>query len=204
MITFSELVAQSGNYAVAFKNDRWNSLMNSPPHKSWIKEHPLIKVKNDKGNMVPLQYLPIDKVEFLLTKIFTKWRVEVKSVQAHFNSEVVIVRLHVLNPETNEWEWQDGVGSAGVQTDKGAAASDLSAIKLSAVQMAAPSAESYAVKDAAEKFGTIFGKDLNRRDTILFVPGYSAIKLPNDTLTIIPPAQPLPQAKINTEIFTDL
>jgi len=33
---------------------------------------------------------------------------------------------------------------------------------------AAPAAESYAVKDAAEKIGKIFGKDLNRADQIVY------------------------------------
>jgi hypothetical protein len=33
---------------------------------------------------------------------------------------------------------------------------------------AAPAAESYAVKDAAEKIGKIFGKDLNRKDEIIY------------------------------------
>ena len=31
-----------------------------------------------------------------------------------------------------------------------------------------PAAESYAVKDAAEKIGKIFGKDLNRADQIVY------------------------------------
>jgi hypothetical protein len=36
--------------------------------------------------------------------------------------------------------------------------------------MAAPAAESYALKDAAEKLGRIFGKDINRKDTIDITP----------------------------------
>ena len=38
-----------------------------------------------------------------------------------------------------------------------------------AIQMWAPSAESFAIKDAAEKLGKIFGKDLNRKDDIAYV-----------------------------------
>jgi hypothetical protein len=34
--------------------------------------------------------------------------------------------------------------------------------------MALPSAKSYAIKDAAEHFGAIFGRDLNRKDIIQF------------------------------------
>ena len=32
--------------------------------------------------------------------------------------------------------------------------------------MAAPAAESYAIKDAVEKLGKLFGKDLNRKDSM--------------------------------------
>ena len=64
--------------------------------------------------------------------------------------------------------FQDGVGAAPLQTDKGAGAVDFNAIKSDAVMKAAPAAESYAVKDAAEKIGKLFGKDMNRADQILY------------------------------------
>ena len=156
----------------AFKNDKLNLLLNQPPHISWIKKHPLIKVKDDQGNMVPLSYLPIDKVEFLLTRIFQEWRVEIISYAAVFQSVSVHVRLHYKNPLTGEWNYQDGIGASPVQTDAGKSAADLGAIKSGAVQMALPSAESYAIKDAAEKLGTLFGKDLNRRDTVQFAGAF--------------------------------
>ena len=53
-----------------------------------------------------------------------------------------------------------------MQTDKDAGAVDFNKIKSSAVQTAAPAAESFAIKDAAEKLGRLFGKDLNRKDII--------------------------------------
>jgi hypothetical protein len=34
------------------------------------------------------------------------------------------------------------------------------------VQKAAPAAETYAVKDAAEKFGKIFGRDVSRKGSM--------------------------------------
>lgn len=40
--------------------------------------------------------------------------------------------------------------------------------KSSGVQIAAPAAETYAIKDAAEKFGKLFGKDLSRKDTLSY------------------------------------
>ncbi len=93
---------------------------------------------------------------------------------------------------TNEWDWQDGVGAAPIQTAKGAAATDFSQVNTAAVQMAAPAAESYAFKDAAEKFGKIFGKDLNRKDEMNYLPmadakfgGATIVKIPDELLNVI-------------------
>ena len=64
--------------------------------------------------------------------------------------------------------WQDGIGAAPIQTDKGAGAMQWDKAKSDAVMKAAPAAESYAVKDAAEKIGKLFGKDMNRADKIMY------------------------------------
>lgn len=143
----------------AFKTDQLNALLNQQVPQTWIKEHPFAK---------NVRYIPIERVEFMLTKIFGEWRVEVKREGQMFNSVYVCVRLHFKNPTTGEWQFHDGLGAVGVQTDKGASASDLSAIKQDAIMKALPAAESYAVKDAAEKLGKIFGKDLNRKEAIDF------------------------------------
>ena len=148
----------------AFKNDQLAALLNQPPHASWIKKHPMTK-----GD-----YLPIDKVEFLLTRIFQEWKVEVISFTQLFQSVAVHIRLHYKNPLTGAWAYHDGVGACPVQVDAGKNASDLGAIKSAAVQMSLPAAESYAIKDAAEKFGSLFGKDLNRKDIIQFAGAYDA------------------------------
>lgn len=149
---------------VAFKNDQLNLLLNQPVPQVWIKEHPYAK---------NVKYIPIDKVEFLLTRIFQEWRAEIISYSALFNSVSVHVRLHYLHPIKGEWSYHDGVGAVGVQTDAGKSAADLGAIKQDAVMKALPAAESYAIKDAAEKLGVLFGKNLNRKDTLGFAGAYS-------------------------------
>lgn len=164
--TLQELQADPNE---AFKADQFNWLMNQEPPANWVALHPLVKVKNSLNQMVPMPYLPIDKVEYLMTKIFKKWYVEILTVQALFNAVVVTVRVHYCHPD-GDFRHVDGVGASGVQTDKDAKASDLASIKLAAVQMAAPSAESYAIKDACEKLGKIFGRDLSRRNTINYEP----------------------------------
>jgi hypothetical protein len=51
----------------------------------------------------------------------------------------------------------------------------------SAIQIGAPSSESFAVKDACEKFGRIFGKDLNRKDNVNYDRLYQMVGM-NETV----------------------
>lgn len=139
-----------------------NVLLNHDPKPEWIKEHPLEK---------NVKYIPVERVENLLTQIFLSWQLEVKETKIIANSIVVTVRLHVQDPVTQQWIFQDGIGAMPVQIDKGAAATDFTKVKSGAVMKAAPAAESYALKDAAEKFGKIFGKDLNRAQHIDYLRG---------------------------------
>jgi hypothetical protein len=179
----ADLVRLAGNVNESYEKDSLNELLNQPPHASWVKKHPMAKAKDDAGNTVEARYLPIDKVEFLLTYIFQSWKVEVLREQVMFNSITVTVRLHVQNPLTGEWTFQDGVGAMNIQTDAGKSAADLAAIKAAAVQMALPSAKSYAIKDAAEHFGAIFGRDLNRRDIVQFSGAHTKEETPEPTIT---------------------
>lgn len=152
--TFQDLITDTQE---SLKQNALTVLLNQDPPKAWLVTHPMIK-----GYI----YMPIEKIEYLLTRIFTKWWIEVKSVQILANSVCVTVRLFVTNPITGEIEWQDGIGAAPIQTDKGSGATDWNSVKTDGVQKAAPAAESYAIKDAAEKFGKIFGRDVSRKTTM--------------------------------------
>ncbi|MBK9258145.1 MAG: hypothetical protein IPM42_22120 [Saprospiraceae bacterium] len=154
--TYDELVSMDETKGKL--NDLQVRLNQEPPAK-WVKT-------NDLANKS--KYLPIDKVEYLLTALFIKWWVEVKDFKVVANSCAVHVRLYYVDPITGETLFQDGVGAAPMQTDKGAGAVDFNHIKNAAVQMALPAAETYAIKDAAEKIGRIFGKDLNRKDLMAY------------------------------------
>lgn len=160
----------------ALKNDKLKLLLNQPPLAKWLKKNPFATQKNTEGQNVPADYMPIDKVEFLLDRIFQEWKVEVKEYKQLFNAVSVCIRLHYLNPTTGEWNYHDGVGAVSVQIEKGKAASDLSAIKHDSVMKGLPAAKSYAIKDAADHLGKLFGRDLNRRDTLEFTGGYSKEK----------------------------
>ena len=102
----------------AFKNDEFKKLVNNNPPESWLKKHPLAKVKKN-GKETQSKYLPIDKVEYLLDLIYQNWYVEVLREGVMFNSVYVTVRVNVKNPVSGEWERYDGVGAKDIQKDSG-------------------------------------------------------------------------------------
>lgn len=152
--------------ALVEKQNKLNIILNAEPRKEWIKDHPYVK---------GLKYLPIERVEYLLTMIFSKWRVEVKDVKILANSIVTTVRVYVQDPITSEWDYQDGIGAMPIQVQKGSGATEFDKMNSTAIQIGTPASESFAIKDACEKFGRIFGKDLNRKDNINYDRLYSMI-----------------------------
>lgn len=166
--TIQELYAAKDGMPLLMKESKFYALVNQEPKKEWLKDHPTAKTKDSDGKTVPVKYIPIERVEWLLINIVVRYRVEVKSVQQIANSVVVSVRLHYWDQIHEEWSFHDGVGAAPLQTEQSAGAIEWDKIKSNAVQIGAPAAESYAVKDAAEKIGKIFGRDLNRRDQTNF------------------------------------
>lgn len=150
----------------AYETEALNKILNSPIPEKWIKKHPTV------DNHL---FLPIDKVEFLLRKIFKRFKVKITGQGTAFNGVWVTVRVKYFNPVTEEWEYQDGIGSVQLQTKKGTSPADLANINYGAVGMAFPIAKSEAIKDACHLIGNIFGANLNRRDTIAFTPDLEII-----------------------------
>ncbi len=142
---------------LAYKNDALNSLLNQPPPAVWVKEHPVIK---------DYKYLPIDKIEHLLRKIFKDYKIEITGQGIAFNGVWVTVRVHYVSPVTGQWAFHDGIGAEQLQTKKGASPADLININNGALRMAFPIAKTVAVKDACDMFGSLFGANLNRRDVL--------------------------------------
>lgn len=163
--TLAELF--SDNIHVSGRTEELNALLANKPPNQWIKKHPVIE---------NYYYLPIDKVEYLLRKIFKKYKIEVLREGTAFNGVFVVVRVHYLNPATGEMDWHDGIGAAQLQTKKGASAADLMNINSGALSIAFPIAKTVAIKDACDHFGEIFGCNLNRKDTILFNPDTDLIE----------------------------
>lgn len=154
------------------KQDELNYLLHQKVPDKWIKHHPYIKkeVVNNEGKKikVPYPYLPIDKVEYLLKKIFKRIRIEVLREGQSFNGVYVVVRVHYLNPVYNEWDFHDGIGAIQLQTKSGSSPADLQNINNGALSMAFPLSKTLAVKDACDHLGDIFGSNLNRNDTLSY------------------------------------
>ena len=155
--TLPTIAELTGDIELAYKNDQLNLLLNQPPPVKWVKEHPFIK---------NYKYLPIDKIELLLKKIFKEYRIEILGQGTAFNGVWVTVRVHYVSPVTNEWSYHDGIGAAQLQTAKGTSPADLININNGALQMAFPIAKTVAIKDACDMFGNLFGANLNRKDVI--------------------------------------
>lgn len=158
-----KIVGDEIQLAKLVQRDEFLQVVNLDPPKEWVKDHPFAK---------GVKYIPIERIELLLTRIFQEWRVEIRREGQLANSVYTTVRLHYKDPIDGEWRWQDGTGAAPIKTDKGESASNMAAIKNDAIMTGLPAAESFAVKDAAEKIGRLFGKDINRKDVVGFTPSY--------------------------------
>jgi len=147
----------------SIKENKLMVLLNQPPPEQWVKVHPYIK---------GYKYLPIGRIEYLLKRIFTNYKIEVLKTGILFNSVEVTVRVHYRNPVTREWDFHDGLGACELQTQKdtGALKLDMSNVNKSAVEMALPIARSKAIKGACDHFGRLFGSDLNHKEQFDFTP----------------------------------
>ena len=142
--------------------DAFLKVLNQNPPTKWIKKHP----------MGGYEYIPIEIIENTLTQLFQEWSVEVKQVQQILNSVAVTVRVHYKDPLTGEMSFQDGVGAMPAQSDKGTILS-IGTVKSNAIQIGLPAAKSFAIKDAVEHIGKLFGRDIGRKNSLEFIPRYS-------------------------------
>lgn len=216
---FTDLIKEDREEEV-FERDTLNWMLNQVPPAKWIKQHPMAKkeiIRPDTGEKikVPIDYLPIEKVELLLTRIFQVWTVDILREGTMFNSIYCTVRLSYKDPITGEMLHHDGTGAVDVQTAKGKSATNLEFIIPGAIQKGLPAAETYAIKDAAEKIGKLFGKDLNRVDAIAFTMGYNngertmaeaseaKVDTSNIPVDIVEEMSTAPSKKVVNEIYAD-
>lgn len=163
-VDYGILIANRHNIAWDIKSR--DQLLMSSPNPRWIKSHPIIKVNNEQGQKVPLSYVPADKVEFVLDMLYPRKKISITGQGVSHNGVWVTVRVEYFDPIYNEWLHVDGIGALELQTEAGAAASNLMQIKSGALQKAFPAAKTYAIKDACDHLGNIFGRNINRNHTL--------------------------------------
>lgn len=160
-----DLVSAHFDSVLSEKYGKLNGLLQTPPNNDWLKKHPLA---------ANVSYISIGRIEMLLRQIFGIFEVKVNDYKVLANSIAVHVTLRVTNPITGAPIEQDGLGAAPIQLDKDALPTDFTKIKNNAIMLALPAAESYAIKDAAEKLGKLFGSDINRKDEIAYNDIYAS------------------------------
>lgn len=173
--SLAKIVGDLSNIDELAKTDEFLQIVNQDPPEKHLHNHPLAS---------GVKYIPIAVVETMLTKLFQTWSVEILREGQILNSVYVTIRLHYKHPITKEMLHQDGVGAVQIQVDKGKDASDLKAIKPNAIMLGLPAAKSFAIKDAAEHIGKVFGRDMNRKENLAFNPSYSEITPTNKLVTV--------------------
>ena len=159
------------NIEKMFKTDKFNLLVNQEPPQKLIKQN---KFANNSN------YLPIGTIEVMLQKMFGIFKIEVLRESQMFNAVCVTIRFHYQHPIDGQWYFHDGVGACQIQTKKGSSPAEMQDINNGAVMMALPIAKSYAIKDAVDHIGKLFGRDLNRVDVMEFKVNESVAEKVNE------------------------
>jgi hypothetical protein len=150
----SLMVAMKQQVAEHYSADllSFNRMLDKDPPKSWVKKN--------QG----VSYMPIRIKEDLLRSIFGVFQTEIVGVPRILgNSIVVDVHLKVYHPLMQEWITYAGTGAVPIQTEKGAGPLEFDKINPMALHKNVPSALSFAISNAANKIGRLFGAGLNSK-----------------------------------------
>jgi len=137
---------------------KFQKLLHTDPWKhetlsGHIKKHPV------HGN----PYLPIGVVEMLLDQLyFGLWSARITKQEQVLNEYVVTVELEVTHPTTGDKITRPGIAATPNQQDSGAKPHQIELKKVRAMEKDAPHALANSIKNAAQKLGKIFGRDLAR------------------------------------------
>jgi len=123
--------------------DNLDDVLNAEPNPQWLEKESI--GGKDVFN------LSIEKTEFILNRLFRNVIIEVKELKVQEGIGSILVRVHYTNRD-GEKMFQDGVASCD--------AKDTTARSMM------PALKSVAIKDSCHHLGRIFGRDLNRKNTI--------------------------------------
>jgi hypothetical protein len=161
-------------------------ILNQEPKQEWVVAH---------KNAQDFRYLPIDKVEFLLDRLFGEYKIEILKAEETKSASLVVVRVHYLmrpkgKTKRRQWTFHDGVGSCLITTGTN--------------EMAAfPMAKSLAVKDACDHIGNIFGRNLNRKEPQVLIMSQDKKDKTTETRELVMKAwsQKLSKVESNAELI---
>lgn len=130
--------------------DEFLELCNRQPKKEIIKSF-----GND--HYVPIRIIE-DQLTFLTGGL---WEWIIKEQKLIGNSIVTIGDLKIFHPVAKTWLTRSGSGAVPIQLKGGSDPTDMSQIQSKAIHKNAPSSAAFAFRNAAKKFGKIFGSTLN-------------------------------------------
>ena len=130
----------------------FNRMLDKNPPASWVKQN--------QG----ISYIPIRIKEDLLRSIFGFFNTEiVGGPRILGNSVVVDVHVKVFHPIMKEWITFAGTGAVPIQTQKDAGPLEFEKINPMGLHKVVPSALSFAISNACNKIGRLFGSGLNSK-----------------------------------------
>ncbi len=118
------------------------------------------------------KYLPISSVEAKLDQLFFGlWETKNFKWTREVNEMVGSLELSVYHPVIKEWITKNGVGAVPIQQEAKTPIADILAKKYkNALVKDFPHMEAECIKNAAKKFGKVFGRDLNRDFEDVYTP----------------------------------
>lgn len=123
--------------------DNLDDVLNAEPNPQWLEKETI------QGKDV--LNLSIEKTEFILNRLFKNVMIEVKETLLSEKVATITVRVHYTNRD-GEKMFHDGVASCDINDTN--------------YRSMLPALKSVAIKDSVHHIGRIFGRDLNRKNTI--------------------------------------
>lgn len=128
----------------------------NPSPKHTLKNHP-----SNGGGF----YLPIQVIETYLDKCFAGlWQVHSFNYQVIANELVGDITLEVFHPVAQVWIKRTGAAAIPIMQDKGADIMDIGKKKQKALVVNHPTLKAMCLKNAAQSLGSLFGRDLGRKE----------------------------------------
>ena len=134
--------------------------LNSDPNPKDIEINDLASTEKKK-----IKFVPIGSIERLLDEKFSGlYSITIQEIKIVANEIIVHARIKYFHPIAQTWLERDGIGAVQIRWKQGVDITDLNGKLKTALQMDAPHAYAEAVKNAAKKIGSIFGRSINRDD----------------------------------------